>query len=235
MKLYLLILITLISFFIDRSICFANEQSFYPNIPKVFWKYFEKPFYIYLASISEVLTENSEDKKALTEADIKRLDMLEDKKRIQSQNFQFSEYDTDHDKFVTKTELKEYLEKKALFVPPGGNFLKLLNQYSEDQRQKFYPGIEKSITRTFSFFDQNKDEKISYLEMQTPDRSVKFDTPQREFYNLDPNNDKKLTLEELQSMATKYFKMLDKNNDDFVSQEEFNLYGKFKKTSELSP
>jgi Ca2+-binding EF-hand superfamily protein len=83
-------------------------------------------------------------------------------------------------------------------------------------RQEYMDAVSKS----FDKLDKNEDGYLDREEFKatgTPDSDELFD-------ELDTDEDNMISKDEFVKGAEKHFKIMDKNNDDFIDQNELNLY-----------
>ena len=154
------------------------------------------------------IRQSGENPKILEEKDIKK---SENDRIRQTRIRQVSiilAYDQNDDGIVTK---KEILEPQQI----------------KDTKPSRIKSFQERQKNTFKQYDTDENGKITFKEMRTLTQNSKENIarqlePQKQLLLLDPNNDKKLTANELTKIITQAFELLDINKDSNLSREEKN-------------
>lgn len=138
--------------------------------------------------------------------------------------------DMDGDGNVTKSEMAEYLNMPGafMFVDDPRIISPLVNTISNQPPTPQEYVIDR--------LDKNKDGKVSYDEMRyIPDEQQVFRGKDADSMRVklltglmeqDPDEDGKLTLAELETLAGQAFDIVDLNKDGILQRDEFNAYHK---------
>lgn len=124
-------------------------------------------------------------------------------------------YDDNFDENVTSDEIRAILLKREL--------------NSEDSERRIK--IESRINDMMSA-DQNKDDILSHEEMIFVDDEAQKNIKARVlrsmkgYFDIDPSEDKKLTLEELKVVAEEFFILVDQDKDGLLSKDELSVKNK---------
>ena len=135
------------------------------------------------------------------------------KDAIKRQRVQTLNYDDDLDGAVTFSEFKNYFKTKNINLPPD----------------RYKQSLEDTLTQ-FEKLDSNRDQIISNDEMVVLDKDVQGNVEgqvlnrYQPYLDIDPNNDKKLTKDELSQLAEKAFNTIDLNKDGKLDVEEISKY-----------
>jgi len=146
--------------------------------------------------------------------------LLHQEKRAQIGNI--ASLDENRDTKVTRDEARSsYQAQFSLY-------------YGDDRYER---KLERRVNEAMKL-DIDNDGSVSYQEMGVLDdnkkENVKNDgryKEQAEYLALDPNGDDVLTLRELEGIATQFFKSVDKDGDNKISQEEYSAFRGAKKSS----
>ena len=166
----------------------------------------------FILQIVQPIRQYGVDKQYLTKENIIKLQETQRSVRRASQVQNIIVADINGDGKVTEAEAKEHFTNK-------------MHNYGSGSQNDGIERLVQNITR----FDSNHDGVVDFDEMRALDTSndarVYYNDNERllKLMGLDPNNDGKLTVAELESISRETFSDVDKNSDGIISGEEYQL------------
>lgn len=161
----------------------------------------------YVAQMLNLLSGHRDARAALSRADIDERIKQDVDRRRRDRYLSLVHYDLDFDGTITQFEVAQIMEEERRL-----------------QRQSV-EGCADEASKWIARYDEDKDGVISLKEMST---SADIDRIPRQtdirrmeaLLALDPNNDGKLTTEELEALARKAFATVDRDGDGVLSRDE---------------
>ncbi|MCB1680444.1 MAG: hypothetical protein H6858_05370 [Rhodospirillales bacterium] len=176
----------------------------------------------YMVQIMRFLRSNGDEKRELTKEDLAEQKEAAVLRARREQVSNLIKYDINFDAQVTFGEVE-----RAFSEGPTGKYEKTFNDNRTEEQKRLM--LEQRL-KPLRELDTNGDEIISYQEMATLSKEkekqiIEQQTRQyQQYLDLDPNHDGRLTSEEMESLALKAFAVFDKNDDGYISQEEYEPY-----------
>lgn len=193
----------------------VKKHEEYDSIPQIFRSVFSTNMLLeeYITHVHKLAFQNFPGKTQISQNDIDdRLEFLLASKRAQKLQ-EFVLFDRNSDAKVTQDEITWFYQQK----PPGGSQNNTLERKIAEYMKN---DLDKDGSISYAEAGQLEKERIQVTKNNRLSRVEKL-------LNEASNKEGILTLKNLKTLSEKFFKHLDLDNDDHLSEEEFSKYNDY--------
>lgn len=204
--------IVLLSAFPNISPARAEQPERYnspSDIPAVLIKILGRANYEeqYVSQALAIIRKNASDHVSLTATDLKAVKEKQVKEQRQRQVQKFMRYDTDVDGKVTRDEVEQSFSS------------------SGNSNQKYRDRAIKNVMQADLDEDDvlTREEIVKFADQELEKKAARYNRRENQTENvlaLDPNNDNKLTIDELKGLTIKAYRTIDSDGDGVLSEGE---------------